>query len=274
MNKIFFIFDEMWYNKNMKKQNSFSKKIMLLSLAISFLLACGFLFDFILNYNVMRGLLLQDADDRLLAAANGVKYVIGTDFHDKITDEKSVSDGEHEKNVAVLSELAAKCGVDYVYSMGKFGDKIVFTSLSATKEELEKKSYDKFFKIYNSASENVIKSFSNGETVFEEFEDEYGNFRSVIIPVKMASGAYYLLGADISISSLSSKLNSVKNGMLYNTLLISIIFVALCLILSYFMPAYFETAPVGNNCNSNTPKPAAENNSEIKSVNEKIKPEK
>lgn len=172
---------------------------------------------------------LQDVDDRLIVAASGANLILGNSFHDRIENGKSISEDEHFKNVTNLTEFADKCGVDYVYTMIKSSEEIVFSSTSATKADLANKKYDPFYKVYNSASENVKKSFTEKSMIFEEFQDEYGNFRSVMIPFKSPGGKNYIAGADISIEAVNEKMGNVKKNIIIAVLMIIANFIVIFL---------------------------------------------
>ena len=161
------------------------------------------------SYNVSKILVLKDTDDKLLAGAYGVTFALGKDFHDKIENASSVSTEEHYENVISLSEVAGKCGADYVYTLMKASNEVVFTSLSVTKEEFEKKNIDKFFTVYKKPSDLVLSSFGSNTVYFEEFEDEYGYFRSVIVPMKTKNNKEYIAGADIAMAGIDRRLDSI-----------------------------------------------------------------
>ncbi|HNY10661.1 MAG TPA: hypothetical protein PKK26_03625 [Candidatus Wallbacteria bacterium] len=183
------------------------KKLLFLNIATILLLAVSFIGYS--GYLTASGLIILSVDDRLIAGANAVISMLGDEFHSRIADEKSISEEEHMKNVMKLSSFASKNGLEYIYSMMKSGDRFVFTSSSATREELDKKTFDKFYKPYDTTSETLLKAFNEATVNFEEFQDEYGYFRSVMIPVKLPDGRVYLAGADISISAITEKTDRI-----------------------------------------------------------------
>jgi len=178
--------------------------------------------------NISHTLIMQGVDDRLLAGAYGTNLILGEGFHDGIADEKSVSYEVHLKNVRALGDFSARCGVEYLYTMTKAGDKIVFTSTSATAQDIEKKTFDPFFKEYNTPSENLTKALASDDSVcFEEFQDEYGNFRSVIVPFKTPSGKRFTAGADISVESIRQKTRQANIDILIICLIVQFVGMAL-----------------------------------------------
>jgi len=175
------------------------------------------------SYNVSKILVLKDTDDKILAGAYGVTFALGREFHDRIENASSISEQEHYENILNLSEVAEKCGVDYVYTLMKnTSGEIVFTALSVTKEEFEKKNFDKFYTVYKKPSELTIKGFGSTVISFEEYEDEYGYFRSAIVPMKSKNGKDYIVGADISIPNITARLNTLLYGFIIAGLLVFI----------------------------------------------------
>lgn len=198
--------------------------------------------------NISHSLIMQGIDDRLIAGACGANLILGETFHDGISDEKSVSYEVHLKNVKSLTALAAKCGLDYLYTMMKPGEKIVFTSTSSTAQDIEKKAFDPFFKEYNTPSENLIKVLASDDNIcFEEFQDEYGNFRSVMIPLKSPSGKRYVAGADISVDSIRQKTREANVNIIVICAVFQFIGMAVFyFILSSIFSGAVPPAPEGN----------------------------
>lgn len=210
-------------NINNLKKLLFVNILTILLLAVSFIGYSGYL--------TASGLIIQSVDDSLIAGANAVIAILGDDFHSRIENDKSISEEEHMKNVMKLSTFASKNGLEYIYSMMKPDGRFVFTSSSATREELDKKTFDKFYKPYDTTSETLLKAFNEVTTCFEEFQDEYGYFRSVMIPVKLPSGKVYIAGADVSIAAIAEKTDRVLREIIVKMSLIFLI----CAVFIYLM---------------------------------------
>ncbi len=162
------------------------------------------------SYYSSKIIILKAADNILLAAAYSGAAILGDEFHDSIKDASSVSEQRHHQNVVDLTKMADKLGVDCIYTMfeGNSGE-IVMTSLSTTQKDINAKSYDKFFTTYKMPGEFVSKAFGGDKTHFEEVIDEYGYFRTVVIPMKSKEGKNYLAAADTLMSDINDHLNYV-----------------------------------------------------------------
>ena len=174
---------------------------------------------------------MRDIDNRLLASAHAVRYILPEGYHIRITSDASVSRQEHLINVHKLSQYAKYAHVTYLYTMMESGDNIVFTSTSATDEELKKGTFNPFFTVYKGATTQLKQAFDKRWVSFEESHDQYGDFRSVIVPVIMPSGKVYIMVADLDICSIHAVLaqgfrESLLIGavLFISTMTISIIF--------------------------------------------------
>jgi len=112
-----------------------------------------------------------------------------------------------------------------------FPGNIVFTSTSATDEELKKGTFNPFFTVYKGAATQLKQAFDKRRVSFEESHDQYGDFRSVIIPVIMPSGKVYIMVADLDIRSIHAVLAQgfresllIGAALFISTMTISIIF--------------------------------------------------
>lgn len=161
------------------------------------------------SYQACRSCLMRDIDDRLLSSVHAVRYILPEGFHGRISSRDSVLPEEHLANVKRLSSYAEYSGVTYLYTMMKDDGRVVFTSTSATDEELGKGSFHPFYAEYKGATPRLEDAFSGHRVIFGESHDRYGDFRSVIVPVVMPSGKVYAMGADLDIRFIRETLNRV-----------------------------------------------------------------
>jgi signal transduction histidine kinase len=118
--------------------------------------------------------------------------------------------------------------------MIKKGIHVYFTCSSLTLEQQAKdEGYLDFLLPYKSASEKLKNAFENGEKYYGEITDEYGSFRSILIPRLLKDGTYYLVGADIDISFIKENLQSY----LVKILMIEFLFLSIFVLFIYL---YFK----------------------------------
>lgn len=173
------------------------------------------------NYLENKELLIKDVDQRLVESAMLVPSVLDEGFHKVGLDKNTVSDSEDWRNIIRLSALSETLKVKYVYSLIQHENKILFTSSSATTEELiSKKNMPFYFFDYHDSPKELDTIFETGTTQFVEYSDQWGSFRSVFIPLTSRDGLRYVTAADIEISYIEKTLN----GLLITSLLDSLLF--------------------------------------------------
>jgi signal transduction histidine kinase len=130
------------------------------------------------------------------------------------------------ENIKRLSEVAKNLGVKYIYTMIENDNKIIFTSSSATPQELATNTnLSHFGDIYDDVSPVVFKVFSSNTQSFDEYQDKWGKFHTLYLPMISEDGTKYVVGADIDISNIDEQLHknilySIKDMIFYILILI------------------------------------------------------
>ena len=166
---------------------------------------------------------MRDIDNRLLSSAHAVRYILPEGYHSRITSDSSVSPQENLINVHKLSQYAKYAHVTYLYTMMESGVNIVFTSTSATDEELKKGTFNPFFTVYKGAAVQLKQAFNKRRVSFEESHDQYGDYRSVIVPVILPSGKVYIMVADLDIRFIHAVL---AQGLIESLLIGAVLFIS------------------------------------------------
>lgn len=205
------------------------KKSFFLTLAIIFYFIGVILYSS-LNYLNEKERLMADIDLRLKRGALGIISVLGSQFHENIFENKKISDKEDYENILRLSYYAEVNGLKYVYSMIKKEGKIYFTSSSATDDEIKGKNYSTFMQEYHEATKENILAFENLSEFYEVSSDRWGEFRSILVPIKSQNGEVYIVGADITTEHINSLLkeslwNSFKTAITFLGLISPLVFV-------------------------------------------------
>lgn len=156
---------------------------------------------------------MEYLDNRLLTAAYGAKF-LADPHHDRITDKNSVSDAEYRKVLLLFSDFVKKTDVEFVYTVIVHKEKIVFTSDNAAQGEIEKNNYTKFFEEYADASEELKQAIRDKKIHYAEYADKWGRHRSVFVPVASPGGKEYILGVDIKMDYVNTRLKTVHTHAL------------------------------------------------------------
>ena len=153
------------------------------------------------TYQNTRAELMASLDQRLMTAVQATHHILGEDFHDTLTDAYSIDQPRDYQLSYELNQFAQEIGVAYVYTLKKFGDEIRFVMSSATDEQLAAKPYEMvYFTEYPEMDPALKEVFENGGTQFAEYEDRWGEFRSVFVAFENANNERYVIAADVSMS--------------------------------------------------------------------------
>lgn len=174
---------------------------------------------------------LAQIDQQLISAVKAVPYLLGENYHNNISGPQHISRAEYLELAKKLSLYAKDVKLQYVYSMIQVDGKVHFTSSSYTEDDLLRGQLSYFYDYYPEATEANKTAFASIAPVFEESVDQFGHFRSVLVPYQSSDGTVYLAGADIAITDLdqwlmASMQHSILNGSIFFGL-------ALLLALSY-----------------------------------------
>ena len=196
-------------------------------------------------YNIQKTSLYNEIDERLKSAVYGTLHISGENFHDSVVDENSVSEKDYLNTVLELSRFAKELNVEYVYTMVKRDGKVLYTSTSDSDEAIRDDDYDKYFDEYEEPSDELVAVFDTKEQIYEEYEDDLGFFRSVLVPFTDKKGEVFLIGADVEVNYIQEKLSMV----VIQSVVVSIVLLIFATILSIFftMPI---TRKIVNMCNA------------------------
>ncbi|MBE0366451.1 EAL domain-containing protein [Pseudoalteromonas aurantia] len=157
------------------------------------------------TYHTTRQAIMDDIDTRLLYAAKSAQLIVGNDFHNQL---ENIEQYQFQSLSAKLTELSEALGVEYVYTMIYDSPYVRFTSSSFTKEDLENGRVTQFLDPYLEATVINKGAFRSTEPVFEVSEDQWGYFKTILVPFVSADGTIYLAGADITIDNVQRQLRS------------------------------------------------------------------
>ena len=176
---------------------------------------------------------LAQIDLQLTNAVKAVPYLLGENYHNNISGPQHIPRAEYLELAKKLSLYAKDLRLQYVYSMIQVDGKVHFTSSSYTEDDLLRGQLSYFYDYYPEATEANKAAFASIAPVFEESVDQFGHFRSVLVPYQSGDGTVYLAGADIAITDLDQWLMaSMQQSILSGSVFFGL---ALLLALSYAM---------------------------------------
>jgi methyl-accepting chemotaxis protein len=172
----------------------------------------------------------EQMDNRLRAAAHAVPRLLGNDYLERTRKADGLRDGEYLTQVRNLGEYAAEVGLKFAYTMMvDSAQRVFYLSDGASQGEIAADNYAKHLDEYTDASPAVLEAARSGQPQFDEYTDSYGTFRSIFLPMRTASGQPYVVGVDVTLSSLDQAIAD----SLHSLLLIGAVTLAIGLLLSW-----------------------------------------
>ena len=178
----------------------------------------------LISYERFKHRTYDQIDDKLLIAANSLKYMLAPDFHDRAINPESISYDEELGNRATISEFALHSDFAYLYTLVESKGRFYFTAPTVTeKEAAERKRW--YYHPYDDIPESFRQAFEREEVVYTEYEDQWGRFRSIAVPQRSPGGRLYLACADFDISNVKDLLfkNTVKSLLILSIFTIPLI---------------------------------------------------
>lgn len=162
------------------------------------LYAVGIIAFVIWRNNQTEKYIITDIDHRLVLAAKCLPYLLAPDFHDRAIDATSISFEEEMANRKAISSLAFETDFQWLYTLVEKDGKFYFSAPTVTDEEgRQQKRW--YFHPYNDVPAEFVQAFKENRTVFTEYTDQWGAFRSIALPRTSPGGNRYLSCADFSI---------------------------------------------------------------------------
>ena len=158
------------------------------------------------SYREHKTALLAEIDSNLLQAARSLKYLLAPDFHDRALAQDSIAKDEELRNRKLVTDFGVESGFKWVYTLAEMDGAFFFSAPSVTEEEA--KELDSwYFYPYEDVPEEFVAAFRENRTVYVDYTDQWGTFRSVALPEQSPGGRRYLACADLEISGIDRLLH-------------------------------------------------------------------
>ncbi len=168
--------------------------------------------------------LIKLVDDKLLTTASLATNTIHNNLHNNLMGDRSITPNEDYLIAMQLQSLAEDFEVEFIYSLVMRGNKILFVSSNPSKNELMSNIYEMvFLSEYPEADQAIYNAFLTGEVQFSEYEDRWGHFRSVFIPLTTKEGKFFVVGVDVKIDEILAAVWSGVNRSLLVAFLLALV---------------------------------------------------
>ncbi len=166
-----------------------------------------------LAYQASRQATLSDIDDILCAAAEGVRAIVPPIIIEQAEDAARAEPLYTDTYQAAHNALeryveAARLEFLYAIVMRKDGTayELVSNLTPAQQAAHANPIKDILLKPYDDPSPVMIEASKTGKRSIDVAQDEYGYFRSCLVPVTSANGSVALFGADMEITEVNQRL--------------------------------------------------------------------
>lgn len=158
------------------------------------------------DYNHEKQLINRQIDSTLMTSAQALPQMLPTGFHHQAMTPDSLSPQQDLANAQRLTQFTGQSDVIFMYSLILRDNQALFTSTSATEEELKIGNFPRYLSHYDDVDPRVLNLTPTSNPLFIEIRDQWGEFRSVFIPYTSADGTFYITAADIEISHIRALL--------------------------------------------------------------------
>lgn len=156
-------------------------------------------------YQVRKADLYHQIDSQLSFAARTVAHLTDQRLYDQVADGSFTQQSSDQLQRRVY-DLLQSTDVTYIYTMVQKPEGIAFVIDTPEKADVDKGEFGEKLSLYKDPSDGIFEAFKTQRPVFDEYQDEWGEFRSIFIPYTTASGQRFVAGADIAISHISAEL--------------------------------------------------------------------
>lgn len=153
-----------------------------------------------------RKVFLEGVDKKLRTAAYALPRILPEGYHDRITGPESLTLEEHREILDLLTAFAREIGVKFVYSYMMHEGQFHESSSSDSEEDLARGITTPFFPPYEQPPEAMREAWETDSIRFAEYTDEWGQFRSIFIPMRTPKGTRFIAGADVAVSFIQQQL--------------------------------------------------------------------
>lgn len=157
------------------------------------------------NYQARKTDLYQQIDSQLTLAAQTAAHLTSQTIYADVANNtftQNQSDAIQRQAYEFISETE----LEYIYTLVKKDGKILFVMDTPDKDKYTQNNLPDLLSEYEEPSDGLMNAFNSQVPVFDEYSDEWGNFRSVFIPYTTRTGQKFIAAADITISHISTAL--------------------------------------------------------------------
>ena len=209
-------------------------KILLVFTAINILATAAYT---LFVYQIKTDSIYEATDARLTAAAHAVTRMLPADYLEQPLN--TAPPANYLQQTRSLYAYSQEAGLRYVYAFVEDHGQVRYLADSASADEIRRDKYGQYMQAYREPPPALWQAFRDGQPHFAEYQDQFGQFRSLFVPGERRDGLRYVIGADIDVAYLQNR----SHEALLTSLLIGGAIFAISLALSWWV-ARALTQPV------------------------------
>lgn len=157
------------------------------------------------TYQARKTDLYQQIDAQLTLAAQTAAHLISQSVYDDVANN-TFTQAQSDAIQRQVYEFISETNIEYIYTLVLKDKGIFFVMDTPDEDKYTQNNLPELLHDYEEPSQGLMTAFESQRVVFDEYSDEWGNFRSVFIPYTTATGQRFIAAADITIGHINSAL--------------------------------------------------------------------
>ncbi len=180
------------------------------------------------SYNEIYKTAIKGLDSKLISSAYALNMIIGESTHNVLSEQTN----NYDKISRRISSYVEKSNIDWAYSTVQKNGKIYYTYINQTEDELRTGAYKNWYlEEYKVVPKGLTKAFITRQVQFEEYQGEYGLWRSVFVPFRNANGEYYVIGVDVALSDIEA----LQDEVIVHVIGFAAVLLSITLLVTYYI---------------------------------------
>ncbi|KTT26038.1 diguanylate cyclase [Pseudomonas oryzihabitans] len=173
------------------------------------------------SYRQARSASSQSIDYRLMSAALALPEILGEDYLAQLQDPAQADPQRYRRTLVSLDRYARKAGLASLYAFVEEGSDVRFIMDSASEDEIRVGYFGDYRQYYDQAPPELGAVFADHRPRFAEYQDGFGNFRSLFLAIPGQHGQVVVIGADMFMEGIEA---AEQSALLYSLLIGALIF--------------------------------------------------
>ncbi|MCG7584051.1 methyl-accepting chemotaxis protein [Photobacterium sp. OFAV2-7] len=177
------------------------------------------------SYQALQNRTISSLNTELTTAAYATNKIIGDGRHDHLDK----ANNDYDNISRNLTSFTQASDLDWAYSTVMKNGQVYYTYINQTDDEARSGRYQNWYlEEYKIVPKMLHKAFATQQVQFEEYQGEYGRYRSIFVPFRTQAGDTYVIGVDVSLSEVDAMIE----GELKLVCITAVIVMALALIVA------------------------------------------